>query len=161
MAPPKTRIHQTRLRFLDASPQSESTVSETPQVKKRKLRESDSSSLAEGLADLETQDGGWGVEPDGFISGLPDKGTSLQWITQKDLGSHVKRSSKEVEGEIILKRFDLDPTYGPSRGLTRTQRYERACRLGLQPPPIVREILAGLPEAFNVCTFDQKMGAHT
>jgi len=43
--------------------------------------------------------------------------------------------------ENLLRAFDLALRYGPCRGLTREQRWQRALKLGLQPQP---EILAAL-----------------
>ncbi|CAJ0840941.1 17710_t:CDS:2 [Entrophospora sp. SA101] len=47
------------------------------------------------------------------------------------------------EEERILIAFDMDYTYGPCVGLTRLQRWNRACKLGLQPPAQVKELLSG------------------
>lgn len=41
----------------------------------------------------------------------------------------------------ILRAFDLDPSYGPCLGLTRLERWNRAKRLGEEPPVEVFEIL--------------------
>lgn len=41
----------------------------------------------------------------------------------------------------ILRVFDFDPTYGPSLGLTRLERWERARNLGDEPPHEIAEIL--------------------
>jgi len=41
----------------------------------------------------------------------------------------------------ILRIFDLSYEYGPSIGVTRLERWERAAALGLDPPAEVREIL--------------------
>ncbi|KAK9480022.1 DNA polymerase delta, subunit 4-domain-containing protein [Lipomyces japonicus] len=43
--------------------------------------------------------------------------------------------------ERILKHFDLTEQYGPTVGMTRLQRWQRASKLGLSPPEIVHEIL--------------------
>nr|CAG8440303.1 9757_t:CDS:2 [Entrophospora candida] len=47
------------------------------------------------------------------------------------------------EEERILIAFDMDYTYGPCVGLTRLQRWNRASKLGLQPPAQVKELLSG------------------
>jgi len=47
------------------------------------------------------------------------------------------------EEERILIAFDMDYTYGPCVGLTRLQRWNRASKLGLQPPVQVKELLSG------------------
>ncbi|KAI7904201.1 DNA polymerase delta, subunit 4-domain-containing protein [Cokeromyces recurvatus] len=41
----------------------------------------------------------------------------------------------------LLKAFDLNYIYGPCVGLTRLDRWERAQRLSLNPPKLVKEIL--------------------
>eukprot|EP01053_Blabericola_migrator_P005573 Blabericola_migrator_1__5572@NODE_2837_length_2297_cov_172_148879_g685_i2_p2_GENE_NODE_2837_length_2297_cov_172_148879_g685_i2NODE_2837_length_2297_cov_172_148879_g685_i2_p2_ORF_typecomplete_len167_score27_04DNA_pol_delta_4/PF04081_13/4_3e16_NODE_2837_length_2297_cov_172_148879_g685_i215682068 len=166
MAPPKRRLGQARLQSFfnrePSSPTSDSTVSETP--KKRKV------SLAQDLEDDPgvssdvslTQDVSHtsDVPLPEEIKGLSETGV-LTWTTPKDLGSHVGKRSFEIKGEVILKRFDLDPRYGPCRGLSRKARYDRAVKLGLDPPSIIIEILSALPKAFNISTLDQRMSAYT
>ena len=52
--------------------------------------------------------------------------------------------------ERVLRDFDLRSRYGATAGVDRLVRWERANRLGLQPPPAVKEILeeyAAVPEA--------------
>ncbi|KAG5368010.1 DNA polymerase delta subunit 4 [Yarrowia sp. C11] len=43
--------------------------------------------------------------------------------------------------EKILKNFDFTIDYGPVAGLTRLERWERANKLGLNPPAVVKKIL--------------------
>ncbi|KAJ4837706.1 hypothetical protein Tsubulata_046206 [Turnera subulata] len=38
------------------------------------------------------------------------------------------------KNETLLRKFDMDMKYGPCIGMTRMARWERACRLGLNPP---------------------------
>lgn len=45
------------------------------------------------------------------------------------------------EDEFILRQFDLQSKYGPVSGLSRLQRWERAAKLGLQPPEEIREVI--------------------
>ena len=45
------------------------------------------------------------------------------------------------EQKKLLTVFDLDKRYGPALGLTRLERWNRAERLGLNPPTEVRELL--------------------
>ncbi|BFZ58944.1 hypothetical protein PYCC9005_006012 [Savitreella phatthalungensis] len=52
---------------------------------------------------------------------------------------HVPRPQPS---EIILRDFDLSGKYGPCVGITRQQRYDRALKLGMNPPPEVGQILA-------------------
>nr|CAG8436032.1 8646_t:CDS:2 [Entrophospora candida] len=61
------------------------------------------------------------------------------------------------EEERILIAFDMDYTYGPCIGLTRLQRWNRASKLGLQPPAQVKELLSG-PCTTNLieCFYENK-----
>lgn len=43
--------------------------------------------------------------------------------------------------EQILRAFDLTSKYGPCTGMTRMERWERAVKLGLEPPMEVPLIL--------------------
>ena len=43
--------------------------------------------------------------------------------------------------ERFLKRFDMDMKYGPSSGISRLDRWNRADGLGLSPPCLVRDLL--------------------
>lgn len=43
--------------------------------------------------------------------------------------------------ERLLRSFDFTASFGPVAGLSRLQRWERAQRLGKNPPAIIREIL--------------------
>mmetsp|Transcript_41576 Transcript_41576/g.79450 ORF Transcript_41576/g.79450 Transcript_41576/m.79450 type:complete len:103 (-) Transcript_41576:1426-1734(-) len=47
----------------------------------------------------------------------------------------------EEEIEEVLKAFDLASRYGPCAGIPRIVRWERANRLGLNPPQIVKSYL--------------------
>lgn len=53
------------------------------------------------------------------------------------------------EHERLLKDFDLRSRFGAAAGVDRLVRWERAHRLGLKPPSVVKEILlmyTGMPE---------------
>ncbi|XP_068651366.1 uncharacterized protein [Aristolochia californica] len=45
------------------------------------------------------------------------------------------------EAEEVLRQFDLNIAYGPCLGLTRLARWDRADKLGLNPPKDVEELL--------------------
>ncbi|KAK9949814.1 hypothetical protein M0R45_005344 [Rubus argutus] len=47
------------------------------------------------------------------------------------------------EQEELLRQFDLNMAYGPCLGITRLARWERACRLGMNPPKEVESLLKG------------------
>lgn len=60
-------------------------------------------------------------------------------VTKKEKSVKLRDDEKE---EILVK-FDLDPAYGPCRGISRLQRYSRALKFGVKPAPekLVLEIL--------------------
>ncbi|KAF5450575.1 hypothetical protein F2P56_030910 [Juglans regia] len=45
------------------------------------------------------------------------------------------------ESEEVLRQFDLNMAYGPCLGMTRQARWERARRLGLNPPDEIERLL--------------------
>ncbi|KAI7896355.1 DNA polymerase delta, subunit 4-domain-containing protein [Mucor mucedo] len=45
------------------------------------------------------------------------------------------------ETDKMLRAFDLNYAYGPCVGIKRIDRWERARQLGLNPPPIIKDIL--------------------
>ena len=45
--------------------------------------------------------------------------------------------------EARLAAFDNCAAFGPCLGLTRTQRWERAAKLGLHPPAWAKELIGG------------------
>ena len=80
----------------------------------------------------------------------------------KRLSSHVVSKQRGLESaaasvdldalEARLRReFDLENKFGPVTGMTRMERWERAQRMGLDPPSWVRDEIAqqGLTSAVN------------
>ena len=47
----------------------------------------------------------------------------------------------ESADEIALRQFDLDVVFGPSAGLSRRERWERAAKFGLNPPAKVLTLI--------------------
>ncbi|XP_020234559.1 DNA polymerase delta subunit 4 [Cajanus cajan] len=47
------------------------------------------------------------------------------------------------ESEVMLRQFDMNMAYGPCIGITRLARWERAQRLGLNPPQEIETLLKG------------------
>ncbi|OMO88809.1 DNA polymerase delta, subunit 4 [Corchorus capsularis] len=47
------------------------------------------------------------------------------------------------EEEQVLRQFDMSMEYGPCLGMTRMARWERAQRLGLNPPKQIEHLLKG------------------
>jgi hypothetical protein len=50
----------------------------------------------------------------------------------------------DSSADTILRHFDHSYKYGPMGGLTRLERWERAKRLGLDPPEIVRKAIVSM-----------------
>ncbi|RDX69058.1 DNA polymerase delta subunit 4, partial [Mucuna pruriens] len=48
---------------------------------------------------------------------------------------------EQKESEAVLRQFDLNMAYGPCLGMTRLARWERAQKLGLNPPPEIESLL--------------------
>eukprot|EP00039_Didymoeca_costata_P020355 m.340983 g.340983 ORF g.340983 m.340983 type:complete len:110 (-) comp19681_c0_seq1:227-556(-) len=65
------------------------------------------------------------------------KGSNLKTVEKKPLPDYV--------GEV-LRNFDLSPEFGPSVGVGRLERWERAVDLGLNPPYVVRELVEANPD---------------
>ena len=70
--------------------------------------------------------------------------------TEKSIGTNKSSSSAtsdiaplspRKEADEILRKFDLQTEFGPCVGLSRLERWQRAQRLGKNPPLTVREIL--------------------
>ncbi|KFM24861.1 DNA polymerase delta subunit 4 [Auxenochlorella protothecoides] len=57
------------------------------------------------------------------------------------------------EVEALLRQFDMTSKYGPSMGVTRLERWERAVDLKLNPPKEVKELL-DLPTSNPKSCFD-------
>jgi hypothetical protein len=57
--------------------------------------------------------------------------------------SFDKFSKSEQEDNQLLRSFDIDCVYGPCCGISRRERYERAIKYSLDPPPspIILQIL--------------------
>lgn len=53
----------------------------------------------------------------------------------------VDNDVENDEVEQILRRFDMDSTFGPCLGITRLRRWERSHRLGLNPDPAIKTLL--------------------
>lgn len=45
------------------------------------------------------------------------------------------------EKERMLRQFDMNMAYGPCLGMSRMARWERASRLGLNPPQEIEALL--------------------
>ncbi|KAL2020538.1 hypothetical protein VTK56DRAFT_8338 [Thermocarpiscus australiensis] len=54
---------------------------------------------------------------------------------------HKKHTEGLTTGEKVLRYFDVSSQYGPCIGITRIKRWQRAQRLGLNPPIEVLAVL--------------------
>eukprot|EP00803_Ostreobium_quekettii_P009814 evm.model.scf_1557.1 EVM.evm.TU.scf_1557.1 scf_1557:21635-24889(+) len=70
------------------------------------------------------------------------KPTKAKKVEKTQLPAHKLQSDGEEDAEmVVLRAFDLETKYGPCCGMTRSERWERASKLGLEPPRVVQEIL--------------------
>ncbi|XWS57998.1 hypothetical protein CRYUN_Cryun09bG0221200 [Craigia yunnanensis] len=60
------------------------------------------------------------------------------------------------EQEQFLRQFDMNMAYGPCLGITRLARWERAQRLGLNPPKEIENLLNG-GKVKSECLFDGRV----
>uniref|UniRef100_A0A6N2LIJ9 DNA polymerase delta subunit 4 n=2 Tax=Salix TaxID=40685 RepID=A0A6N2LIJ9_SALVM len=57
------------------------------------------------------------------------------------------------KNEDVLRQFDMNSAYGPCLGMSRLARWERAQRLGLNPPKEIEGLLKG-KEVRSECLWD-------
>ncbi|KAK9457254.1 DNA polymerase delta, subunit 4 [Dipodascopsis uninucleata] len=67
----------------------------------------------------------------------------IQDIESADIAQQIHAENLTAVDKI-LRRFDLTEDYGPTVGMTRLERWNRANKLGLSPPSIVYRILTSL-----------------
>ncbi|XVE62356.1 hypothetical protein DITRI_Ditri06bG0111700 [Diplodiscus trichospermus] len=60
------------------------------------------------------------------------------------------------EQEQMLRQFDMNMAYGPCLGITRLARWERAQKLGLNPPKEIENLLKGGKVKLE-CLFDGRV----
>ncbi|PKU75634.1 uncharacterized protein LOC110096460 [Dendrobium catenatum] len=65
------------------------------------------------------------------------------------LTAHGKfdRQDEYGDGDEKLKQFDMDMRYGPCVGISRLERWKRACSMGLNPPPEIGNLLRTLSKS--------------
>jgi len=56
--------------------------------------------------------------------------------------SQVFSDGISPESQKRLLEFDLDINYGPCCGISRSERYERAVKFGMNPPPEIKHLLS-------------------
>lgn len=169
--PPKS---QNRLAFKSQS-KPKSSFSTTAKAKNQAIKSQALLSKTQPTKQTTTTLGGdvrkspalQGVEKEN-VSHLPDLDVDdAQWDriwrhTKKQMNVPASKSihlDHENRIEQILRVFDLDPNYGPSIGLSRLERWQRAQDLDLDPPAEIRQILTTkqgkLEYASNVFTNHQ------
>lgn len=70
----------------------------------------------------------------------PELKAAEQRILETHIAPLVHAQTQSIV-DTILKEFDNTYRYGPCVGITRLERWDRADRLGLNPPSEVRKIL--------------------
>lgn len=53
----------------------------------------------------------------------------------------------------VLRQFDLNRDFGPAAGLTRLARWDRANKLGKNPPDLLRELLVEVSDTKKYSVF--------
>ncbi|XP_046382544.1 DNA polymerase delta subunit 4-like [Ischnura elegans] len=66
-----------------------------------------------------------------------------KWIPGKTPKTSIQgKTSDDPSHELqVLRQFDLNWKYGPCINITRLERWDRAYKLGLQPPKVVKEMI--------------------
>lgn len=62
-----------------------------------------------------------------------------------------------AERDAQLRAFDHELKYGPSVGVTRLERWQRAKMYGLEPPPSIPELLQGAPDPSQHSVYERLM----
>ncbi|PON49484.1 DNA polymerase delta, subunit [Trema orientale] len=85
------------------------------------------------------------------------------------LGSDVTQPSALLSGaspdlqddydkeEEVLRQFDMNMAYGPCLGMSRLARWERASRLGLNPPQLILHLLQTSSHVRSHCLWDSRI----
>lgn len=68
------------------------------------------------------------------------KPTSVRSPTTVD-ALHLHAAGKSFDADAQLRAFDHDLKFGPSVGITRLERWERARNFGLEPPENIPDLL--------------------
>ncbi len=58
-----------------------------------------------------------------------------------NLEKQMEQTITKEKAEQILRDFDLDPKYGPCKGLSRMKRFENAVRLHLEPSSEIKNLI--------------------
>ncbi|XP_038990696.1 DNA polymerase delta subunit 4-like [Hibiscus syriacus] len=71
------------------------------------------------------------------------KSKSSKSTKTPSFGSDITQTPALDVKERALRQFDMNMAYGPCLGITRVARWERAQRLGLDPPKEIQYLLKG------------------
>lgn len=71
---------------------------------------------------------------------------------------HQEGKARGPSASEVLRSFDLNSRFGPGKGLSRRMRWERAQKLGLDPPPEVLELLEAGGDNLDTSTWDALQG---
>ncbi|KAK3948943.1 DNA polymerase delta, subunit 4-domain-containing protein [Pseudoneurospora amorphoporcata] len=84
---------------------------------------------------------------------LPQSAIDAYWLSidsaRMARAVHKKHTEGLTTGEKVLRYFDVNSHYGPCIGITRLKRWQRAERLGLNPPLEVLAVLLREDESGN------------
>ncbi|KAK1778440.1 DNA polymerase delta, subunit 4-domain-containing protein [Copromyces sp. CBS 386.78] len=84
---------------------------------------------------------------------LPQSAIDAYWLSidsaRMARAVHKKHTEGLTTGEKLLRYFDVNSRYGPCIGITRLKRWQRAERLGLNPPLEVLAVLLREEESGN------------
>lgn len=78
------------------------------------------------------------ASPASIVEEIPSL-TPLTKEFQSLLATIQEKDNAWIQSQLI--KFDLSARYGPCIGLTRLERFERAVKLNLDPPGMVRALL--------------------
>ena len=94
------------------------------------------------------------------MGGLWGRGAGIDGV-KAELRAAVprqERKAREPSEAEVLRSFDLNSRFGPSKGLDRRARWDRAQKLGLDPPPEVLELLEAGGDNLDTSTWDTLQG---
>ncbi|KAF7728399.1 hypothetical protein EC973_006207 [Apophysomyces ossiformis] len=114
---------------------SQTKLTDTPlrTIKKRSSRIHDEKSIPHSTEEHEKRKGERAMKLHNEPSTEKNSSSpeNLPQVKVKDIKIHQEHLT---ENEKILRSFDLDYKYGPCIGMTRQERWDRALKLGLNPP---------------------------
>lgn len=130
----------------------------TPKLDKRKTKHR-SSSCPVVVEDEAKPDGEHSAKDSYLSPGFTKEELEASARAVRKGNSKLRWCSAEADDdEQLLRRFDLEPMYGPSVGLSREERWKRASAMGLCPPAEVLQALQANPQS-SKSVFDQRLNS--